>query len=296
MPGRPSIQPSEGAIGNPMRPAAQHHSRYRHTAHRAAISVLVSLSLLGVASPARAQMVAGTTLDANTRAPIPDVQVALVDTAGTVRKTVVSDDAGQFTLVVADSGRYTLRGTRLGYVVARSESIQLGRGETLQVELHMSVQPVPLDPLRVVARERSLRQRDLNEYYRRAEANKTKHLGWIFTRQDLEVYDAWKYETFIRREAPVAFKRCRPAMYWDGRPIQADEMDGLMSISNIEGIEFYRDFGPPGTRFTDVGGCGLVLIWTRPMNNGHPFELKTLFAAVAGFAVVGWILKLTMPH
>ncbi|MEJ2678284.1 MAG: hypothetical protein P8174_04305 [Gemmatimonadota bacterium] len=153
-----------------------------------------------------------------------------------------------------------------------------------------------LEPLKVVARERSLRQRDLNEYYRRVQENKTKHMGWIFDRQDLEAYDAWNYETFIRREAPVAFsprnQRCRPAMYWDGRAIRPDEMDGLMSVNNIEGIEFYRDTGPPDTRFSDPNGCGLILIWTRPLNNGHGFELKTLFAAVAGFVVMGWLIKL----
>jgi len=261
-----------------------------------ALALLTALTTGLAAAPAAAQMVTGTTLDAGTGAPVPDVEVALLDTTGTVQQTVVSDDAGHFTLVTADSGVYTLRGTRLGYAAAHSETVKLGFGETLQVELSMSVQPVALEPLKVVARERSLRQRDLNQYYRRAEENKTKHMGWIFTRKDLEAYDAWKYETFMRREAPVAFSHCQATMYWDGRPIQPDEMDGLMSVSNIEGIEFYRDFGPPDTRFADPNGCGLILIWTRPMNNGHPFELKTLFAAVAGFALVGWVLRLTMPH
>lgn len=246
---------------------------------------------------AAAQMVIGTTLDASGQ-PIGDVEVALVDTTGAVEHTVVTDDAGHFTLV-ADSGRYTLRGTRLGYAVAHSAAIDLHAGETIEVELRMSVQPVALEPLKVVARERSLHQRDLNEYYKRAEQNKTKHWGWIFTRQDLQSYDAWKYETFMRREAPgpflTGYAHCQPAMYWDGRPIQPDEMDGLMPISNIEGIEFYRDFDLPGTRFVDVGGCGLILIWTRPLNNGHPFELKTLFVAVAGFAFLGWIIKLAVP-
>ena len=74
------------------------------------VRVATSLALLLVAAPAYAQgYVGGFALDSATNAPLPCLEVSLVDTAGMVIAHQLTSSAGAFQLDAPPKGRYQLR-------------------------------------------------------------------------------------------------------------------------------------------------------------------------------------------
>ncbi|MEJ2678286.1 MAG: hypothetical protein P8174_04315 [Gemmatimonadota bacterium] len=71
-----------------------------------------------------------------------------------------------------------------------------------------------------------------------------------------------------------------------------------MSLRNIEGIEFYRNFGPADIRFSDPNGCGVILVWSRPLTDARTATLRNVLAAVGGFVaavfVTHWLFGLPL--
>lgn len=221
-------------------------------------------ALLFVPVGVAGQLVSGQTVDASDSTGISGVEVQLLDSLGTPVRVGVSDEAGIFLLPVPP-GVYTLRATRLGYASVQRAGVEVHGSERVTVEVRMSVRPVELDSVVVVGRVSNLRQRDLNEYFARAARDDTVDIGVIYQRKDLEPMDTWRFQDFMRREAPPIAspgRGCRPRVFWDGteRPV-----DPLLSVSSFEGVEFYRGFGPPGSRFVNPDGCGVMLVWTRPL-------------------------------
>jgi hypothetical protein len=269
-----------------------------------ALPILILLSLLLVARPVLAQVVAGQVLDATTGDSVPLAEVTLLDTAGTALRTVLADRAGYFTLSPA-AGRYALRATALGYDTARTRQFEVDASEAMQVQLSLGVRALELAPLTVVARQRDMRWRDLHEYYGRIERHRRLHIGWIVTREDLEPVQVWKFTEFLSRAAPIGFitgLHCRPALYWDGiyqmQPPGAPSPLENVSLRNIEGIEFYRNFGPADIRFSDPNGCGVILVWSRPLTDARTATLRNVLAAVGGFVaavfVTHWLFGLPL--
>jgi hypothetical protein len=86
-----------------------------------------------------------------TLAPVAYAGVALVDSAGQVVANAVADSLGSFFLR-AEPGEYRLRAERIGFATATSESIELRADEPIIVELRLSAQGVPLEPMIVRAR------------------------------------------------------------------------------------------------------------------------------------------------
>jgi hypothetical protein len=70
------------------------------------------------------------------------------------------------------------------------------------------------------------------------------------------------------------------------------EPEGLLSVSDIEGIEFYRGFGPAQIRFHNPDGCGVVLVWSRPVSSRGPSSSNKLFlVTVAVIAAIALIVR-----
>lgn len=254
------------------------------------------LAIILLATPATPQIVAGRAVDATTGAPIDGVLIALLDTLDVTHASVVSNSAGEFIIMVPSAGTYMLRASRLGYATARTRPIEIGEGEAVELELRLDVRAVELEPLTVVVRRReNLYERDLREYHERIERNRRLHEGRIFAREDLQGLDAWTVRSAIGRLSPPFYsfgETCAPKVFLDGRPMSVGE-DRYMSLSNIEGLEFYRGFGPAGTRFVDPDHCGVILVWTRPLTEGRPFGLTKLLAAGAAVLltlVASWLV------
>ncbi|MGD8319331.1 MAG: carboxypeptidase-like regulatory domain-containing protein [Gemmatimonadota bacterium] len=253
-------------------------------------SAVVVAALLFVPQPATAQLVAGRTVDAEDSTAVGGAEIQLLDSLGTVVRRGLADAAGIFVLPVAP-GVYTLRATRIGYAPVERPRVEVHGSERVTVEVRMSVRAVALDSIVVVGRVSNLRQRDLNEYFARAERDDSVDIGIIYRRTDLEPMDTWRFEDFMRREAPPVASRgrhftCRPRVFWDGseRPV-----DPLLSVSSFQGVEFYRGFGPPGSRFVNPDGCGVILVWSRPLTadpRAHPTSRSRFLVAGALAAAI----------
>ncbi len=223
-------------------------------------------------------MVLGRTVEAGTGEPAADVSVELLDAGDSVRITTFSDDSGHFAFV-DEPGTYTLRATRLGYDTVRTRAITLEYGDVVELVIRLGTRPVALEPLVVTARQNT--NPELRDYYRRVERNKQRLVGRILTRDDLKHFNAWTYEQVVRRQG-LPFLPC-PVVYWNGHEIPPDAM---MPVSSIEGVEFYRPSeGPLRYRNPDPG-CGVILVWSRPVTEGGPFSLVRLVLAAGAFLAV----------
>jgi hypothetical protein len=249
-----------------------------------------AFAILLLATPATPQAITGRAVDANTGTPVEGVAIALLDSLGTTRGSVLSDSAGEFSIAVPAPGAYALWVNRIGYQTVQTRPIDIWGAETVEVEILLDVRAVELDPLTVVGRRReNLRQRDLREYRERVEYYGEPHLGSIklFTREYLEGWGAFTVEDMLRFY-PTLFRRsgrnCLPRVYIDGRLRTGrwvDILEELMElrIYEIEGIEFYSGFGPTNSRFVDPNGCGVALVWTRPFVTA---EQEVYLAVVTG--------------
>lgn len=259
---------------------------------RAAPFGWVLLALVASVRPTAAQMVVGRVVDKDSGASIEDASVSLADSTGGVRGPVLTDGSGRFVLPLPHEGTYLLHAFRLGYDSIRGRKVVVGNREAVTVEVQMTVKPVELDSLVVVGRIHGLRERDLHEYFDRIQPFRAHQIGKIYTRADLAPMDLWTYAQFMSREAPhiaTPGGRCRPKVFWDGSPTAPDD---LMSVSNIEGVEFYRGFGPAQIRFHNPDGCGVVLVWTRPVQSMGPSSSHKVFlVAVAVVTAIALILR-----
>lgn len=96
---------------------------------------------------AGAQMVAGTVMDHDTDAPVPQAEVSLVrDTQVVI--TVLANHAGRFQVRAPVPGRYVLRVERLGYEPATSAPLELESDRTTPVEVRLQQRLLRATPVR----------------------------------------------------------------------------------------------------------------------------------------------------
>jgi hypothetical protein len=106
-------------------------------------------------APLEAQSIRGRLLDEESGAPISGGTVALLDRANRPVATVESDSAGEFVLEARRPGLHRLQGKRLGYLEATSVPVELLADQVMEVELRLSVRPLQIPPLTVLAARRS---------------------------------------------------------------------------------------------------------------------------------------------
>lgn len=92
----------------------------------------------------RPSVVTGTLLDQDTKEPVTDAEVELVGTSF----TSVSDENGQFRFAGVPAGVYTVAATHLAYGT-RSDTVDVGNGLNLHVDIPLAVQPIDLEPITV---------------------------------------------------------------------------------------------------------------------------------------------------
>lgn len=247
-----------------------------------------------LATPVPSQIVAGRMIDTSSDEPIDGVTIMLADTLAVTHRTVVSNAAGEFIIAITTPGTYLFRASRLGYATIQTPPIEIGGGEVVEVELRLDVEAVELEPLTVVVRRRETqRERDLHGLYARAERYGGARLGstQIYTRESLEGWDAYSLEDLFEiylRWRPAGLD-CDPRVFVDGRALYGPFLEdiGSMPVSNIEGIELYAGGGPERSRFWDPSGCGVVLVWTRWLQeDGGPLDLIDVLALAGAVALL----------
>ena len=191
----------------------------------------------------------------------------------------VSDWAGRFEFEAVPGGVGVLEVSHLSYRV-RTDSIQVLPGETVEVEVILSPDPLSLEPLVVSVRSKVL---DASGFYIRREQGLS---GVLLTREQIEERNPVRFtDLFLsipgarlaHRDgvggSVVVFPRgtlidgatCFPDVWVDGIITTIVDLDQF-TPNQVEGLEVYQGAGTP-LRYNSP--CGAILIWTHvPVKGG----------------------------
>jgi len=277
--------------GSPIR-----HRRATTTRKTRRAAFALPFAILLLASPAASQIVTGQVLNAGNDQPVGSVTLLVIDTSAVTRAERVSNAAGEFFIPLTEPGTCLLRAQRVAYATAETAAFEIEEGEVIEVELRLAADSAVSQPLKVIERRRETRrERDLREFYERAEYSGEPHVGsrQIYTRDGLADWDALSVRdlfAFHVRWRPFG-SGCDPKVFLDGRLLYGPFLEdiGFMSVSNLEGIELYAGGGPERSRFWDPAGCGVVLVWTRAVREGGGRRLG-VFEVVALVGAVGLLV------
>jgi len=185
----------------------------------------------------------------------------------------VSNPAGKFIFEAVPAGSRVLEVSHLAYRV-RTDSIQVLPGETLEIEVTLSPDPVRLDPLVVTVRSKVL---EASGFYARRDQGLS---GVLLTREQIEerrparLTDLFVSIPGVRLAhrdgvgaSVVVFPRgnlmegetCFPDVWVDGIITSILDLDQFHP-DQVEGLEVYQGAGTP-LRYNSA--CGAILIWTH---------------------------------
>lgn len=183
----------------------------------------------------------------------------------------VTDSEGRADFRDLESRLARLRVEMIGYAV-RTEPVALHPDRTTAVDVEMTIEAVPLRPLRVEVRSRFL---EANGVYRRMDQGRVMHL---LTRRAVEergsarVSDAFSHIPGLKisrestyRSVLMAPSNCPLSVYVDGVPFGVD-IEGSVNIDQIppDWVELAEVYWGNRAPIEYRGeGCGVVLIWTR---------------------------------
>jgi hypothetical protein len=116
--------------------------------------VFVLLLALVCSLPAAlsAQVVRGLVRDSASGAPAAGVLVALIDGTSGERRTVLTDESGQFTIAAARAGSFTLETKRIGVRPVLTPQFSLAAGETRQFDMAVAAVAARLAAVRVTGK------------------------------------------------------------------------------------------------------------------------------------------------
>lgn len=251
------------------------------------------------------QWVRGVVVESGTRSGVSAAQVVLVTAVAFERVQVVTDTSGRFRLTAPRAGRYVLRVEHLGYLPFESDTLVLGTGESLELEVRLGRTAIPLDPLIVTSRSAG-RLAGFDD--RRA----TLPFGRFLTREDLQNRGAGARVTDVLRTVPGvvlvptrqvsgiipgylvrmrgSFGGCEPSLFLDGVPVRQyaeSTIDEIVNREHLEAMEIYSSVSAVPVQFSEGGRCGAIVMWTRRggSEGGRPWSWKRM-AVGAGAALV----------
>jgi hypothetical protein len=246
---------------------------------------VLATMLLGFAATASGQsLLQGSVIDDSTGEALSGVSITVLTSANVSAGHVVTGPAGHFAVELRSGGEYRLRAMRLGYHTSTSRTFWVSARDTITVEFRMSIEPVALDPLTVVARARPLSSPVLDEFHRRM----ARGVGLFITRAEIERDNPAVVSDVLRARVPglrvqyssrarggsIRLGRapagaggmygCPAQIFMDGRPAGEVRIDDLVHPLDVEGIEVYPGLATVPAEFYDWDSrCGVVAIWTR---------------------------------
>jgi hypothetical protein len=237
--------------------------------------------------------VLGIALDEATREPVAGVMLSLLDAAGQVVRTTVSDPTGRFRLVYPGRGEmFHVRAEHVGYATAQGE-VRFDRSEQLRLEVLMTTRAIALDPIVVTERRRGLladagfyarRDTGLGVFVEVEEVQRTRSTqvtDLLAGRSNIRVIQVPPFGTDIRiagteridsRDGGTGWVQCAPAVYLNGAMVRTagepkpedPPLSDIISPQAVAAIEVFRRPSEVPARFGGVGAaCGVVLLWTR---------------------------------
>lgn len=248
--------------------------------------LLPALFALLAASPAAAQSVRAVVTDAATGAPLAEAMVRVLAPDGVLSGAAFTDASGTAVVRVRGMGTYRVAVERSGYRRASVEDVAVARGATVVVPLRMSILPLSMDTVVVVAQ--SPNERGRGGFERRRAMGRGVFLDSAYIAQR---YQGARWPTDylqgvpgirLDRSGPRGEPRPQSLRGWrcmvlmlDGRPLELTLFDGhrrtiqqIIRPSDVVAMEIYREYDevPPEFRRYAVQGpynCGAYMYWTR---------------------------------
>jgi len=223
-------------------------------------------------------------------AAVPGAELFLSDSMGVVVARVQADESGSFHLPAPGPGVFQVDVSRIGFSSVRAP-VRIRERETVEVELRLAQEAIPLEPIVVVARRR-IREGTLDEFYDRMARMKQSGRGRFLTKDQIEARISMDLPVLLQTLPGVWLAPggrsiqllsstsmdgtfCTPEYFLDGRPM----LGGYREIQtmDLEGVEVYRGYseGVPGYF---PNRCGQVFLW-RKTDWGNPFAWNRLFLA-----------------
>jgi len=239
---------------------------------------LVMLEHALVSDPDAPGRIVGRITDEDGTGAISDVDVNIVNRLG---RRSVSNQQGRFQIDGITPGLAEIRFQRLGYET-RTETIIVQPGLTVDVTLPMSTDPIPLEPLRVVAVRSPYLER--TGFYDRSITSFGTQLGPadLERLKPLAITDLFFYVPSVeveggrgqvgavgrvvsRRRYGATEAACGMDLYLDGVRMGPDWNINEVQPGSLEAMEVYSGLNVP-TQFqrrSSESGCGIVLLWTK---------------------------------
>ena len=271
---------ADGRVTLPSLPAGRHLIRadaagyevtegYLRVPGEADFLVLLEHAL--VADPQAPGRLVGRVTDETGELGLANVDITVLNR---VSGRTLSNQQGRFLLEGVAPGLAEVRFERLGYE-PRTQLIVVQPGRTLDVRVGMSTEPIPLDPIQVVAVRSDYLER--SGFYERS----VRTWGAQFGPSDLEAIlpeqlsDLMARVTGVRveggrgvgdRARVLSFRReeCQLDIYVDGVRRPPDYDLNEIPPAQVEAVEVYQGLDIP-IEFQGFSrtGCGVVLIWTK---------------------------------
>jgi hypothetical protein len=268
---------------------------------------LGSTALLGClqifASTGQGQTIRGIVVSAVGQLPIAGATIQAQAERGGDRLRATSDSLGLFILTAPRAGLFTLQATRLGYLKHEADTVRLGAGESITIEIRMDPNAVPLEPLVVTARSAS--------WPPGFEARRATGFGKFVTRRDIDSRGASRTTDLLRGLPGVTLTplrrgsgyallmrgaggNCLPAIWVDGLYVSTfpgSNVDDLLPPNVLQGVEVYTSIASAPTQYR-TGTCGVVLFWTRHGTAVEGGERRWWKIAIGAGAAAAFILLL----
>lgn len=271
----------------------------RHQRHVGAAVVAIALTL---PAALEGQAIYGTVVDDTLRAAVEGAEVVLLH-EGSRMAAAVTDSVGRFSLVVPGAGTYTLRVSHIAFLTYDVDSVDVGTGETVTLQIRLGRETVPLQPLVVTARQS---RPGLDGFDERRRAG----LGHFIEREEIAHRAGGRVTDILRGVPGLAFRRlrrggvvtemrggssgrCVPTIWVDGAQMGESEqstLDQTLTLDVIEAVEVYTSYGAAPTQYASAA-CGVILFWTRQGSGaeGERWQWSKVLAG-AGAAVLVIIL------
>jgi hypothetical protein len=249
--------------------------RYSHSGTiRSLIPVVCTWLIAFLPGDAPGQAIRGRLVDSAMRTAISEAEVVLLGRSGEWIHRAHTDTAGLFELRPFATGRYRIRVTRIGYTQVTTAPVDIRDGETLDVELAILPEAVPLAPLTVLSNRPSLVLDPYLErrgYYERMRSygkggfgrfidrEELDRLGTIQLRHVLHGIGAIRVVSTGGRGIQITGRRgCPVVIYINGVRFGNVNIDEMVPVSSVLAIEVYSGTVKP----VEFGGCAAVAVWT----------------------------------
>jgi hypothetical protein len=231
------------------------------------------------------QTISGRLIDNETRRGVVNGTVALLDTMGIAVARVLSGSEGVYVIRAPRPGRYTVRGSGLGYRGGLLSQLDLAEGEEVHLDLYLAPAPIELEPLSITG-NRVRQELERQGFWRRRENGTGFHLtpGQLAARPPITEAELIGRAPFVYVDRTARWdgtipkmrsfgEECVPAVLVDdipvpvGRPVGIREppptLEEFVNSAHITALEVYRGFGEiPHELSLPFESCGVIMIWT----------------------------------